>query len=191
MEVLAKGVRIDPDSSERPRPRIKNTLSRTCGVGVRCARVNLQLLQGETSKCMLVHAALSQMFNDSDRAYIKFRGQNCQNLDEIPHWINLSDKEFIFMLRNMNRGDAGSPCTTETLPRASIYRGVYRLKKSESQEFSWARWTLVHFDWGHVRHKRRQQVDHFEQGRFYFLHTAHLSKKRKVYTLLVPRGNSR
>ncbi|EFJ25055.1 hypothetical protein SELMODRAFT_414339 [Selaginella moellendorffii] len=45
-----------------------------------------------------------------DRAYIKFRGQNCPNfpysdyVHEIPQWINLPDKEFITMLRQMSRG---------------------------------------------------------------------------------------
>ncbi|XP_024534828.1 floral homeotic protein APETALA 2-like [Selaginella moellendorffii] len=90
-----------------------------------------------------------------DRAYIKFRGQNCPNfpysdyVHEIPQWINLPDKEFITMLRQMSRGksliwftpdllggDAGFPRTRETRPRASNYRGVYRLKKSKCQEWA-------------------------------------------------------
>ncbi|EFJ28106.1 hypothetical protein SELMODRAFT_411643 [Selaginella moellendorffii] len=92
---------------------------------------------GEGNKQMYVGSCSTEEAGASDRAYTKFRGQNCPNfpysdyVDEIPHWINLSDKE-------------SSTC------------------------------------YGHVRHKRRQQVDHFEQGRFYFLHTTHLSKKRKM-----------
>ncbi|XP_024534825.1 AP2-like ethylene-responsive transcription factor At1g79700 [Selaginella moellendorffii] len=101
-----------------------------------------------------------------DRAYIKFRGQNCPNfpysdyVHEIPQWINLPDKEFITMLRQMSRGksliwftpdllggDAGFPRTRETRPRASNYRGVYRLKKSKCQEWAASITLDSRFDW--------------------------------------------
>ncbi|EFJ18623.1 hypothetical protein SELMODRAFT_419816 [Selaginella moellendorffii] len=47
-----------------------------------------------------------------DRAYIKFRGENCPNfpysdyVHEMPQWINLPGQDFIKMLRNMSRGDS-------------------------------------------------------------------------------------
>ncbi|EFJ28108.1 hypothetical protein SELMODRAFT_411646 [Selaginella moellendorffii] len=76
-----------------------------------------------------------------DRAYIKFRDKSCPNFPYSDYWINLPDKDFINMLRNMSRGEslvwfapellesgAGSPFTRETRPRASKYRGVYLLK---------------------------------------------------------------
>ncbi|EFJ36190.1 hypothetical protein SELMODRAFT_404737 [Selaginella moellendorffii] len=58
-----------------------------------------------------------------DRAYIKFRGENCPNfpysdyVHEMPQWINLPGQDFIKMLRNMSRGDSLLWLTPEHLVR--------------------------------------------------------------------------